>query len=325
MKKKRWVLLGLPVIFLLITSGMLWAAEDYPVKEIRIITGSGPGGGVDRMSRSVQRFLPDVLNVSVLVENRQGAGGKIAARYVMKQPADGYTIFAYHQPGITNMIKKNPGLLILDDFVYININWIDPTLIAAHKATGWKNLEDMIQAAKKNPGKYSFSAPGAASAGTIMPKLLFEKLGLNIRIAPYGGGGTARAALLGHHSDMTAGGAAGMLAVEEVGVPLAVFSKKPISSWPDARPINEFLAKYNVKMPDAGSFRLFAVRKEFKEKHPEQWKILVEGFKKLVTEHKGFQEFCDKGKIGREWYGPEESLALVKEVDEVFAKIPLPK
>ncbi|MBW2148705.1 MAG: tripartite tricarboxylate transporter substrate binding protein [Deltaproteobacteria bacterium] len=325
MREKRWVLSDLMVFFLLITSSMLWAADKYPVQEIRIITGTGPGGGVDRMSRSVQRFLPDVLGVSVLVENRKGAGGKIAARYVMQQPADGYTIFAYHQPGITNMIKKNPGLLALNDFAYININWIDPTLIAANKNTGWKSLEDMIQAAKKNPGKYSFAAPGAASAGTVIPKLLFEKLGLDIRIAPYGGGGSARAAVMGHHADMTAGGATGMLAIEEVAVPLAVFSKKLVPSWPDARPVNEFLAKYNLKMPDAGSFRLFAVRKEGKEKYPERWKILVEAFKKLITEHKGFQEFCDKGKIGRDWYGPEKSLALVKKVDEAFAKIPLPK
>ncbi|MBW1695449.1 MAG: tripartite tricarboxylate transporter substrate binding protein [Deltaproteobacteria bacterium] len=306
-------------------NGAQEVSAGYPEKEIRIITSTGPGGGVDRMARSVQRFLPDILGVSVLVENRKGAGGKIGFKYVMKQPPDGYTIWAYHQPGFTNMIKKNPGLANLDDLAFININWIDPTLLAAHKDMGWKSLDDFIKDAKKNPGKYSFAAPGASSAGAIMPQMLFNKLGLDIRIVAYGGGGSARASLMGHHTDMTAGGAAGMLAVEKVAVPLGVFSDKRIASWPDAVPINESLAKYNIRMPNAGSYRFFAVHRKFKETYPDRWKILVDGFKKLILEHKGFQEFCDKGAIGRDWFGPEKTLEIVKEVDEAFLKIKLPK
>lgn len=324
MREDRWIFAALVIVLFSIISPTLWAAETYPAKELRIIAALSPGGGVDRMARAVQRFLPDVLKVSVLVENRPGAGGKVGIREFLREPPDGHTILAFHQPGITEILTKDPEVGKLEDFAFININWTDPTILVCHKDIGWKTLEDMIQAAKKEPGKYRFSIPGAASAGALMPKMLFDKLGLQIRIAPYGGGGEARAALMGKHVDMTAGGAEGMLAIEKVAQGLGVFWEKPISSWPDARPVNEYLAKYKVNMPNAASLRLFAVRKEFKEKYPERWNTLVGAFQKLLTEHKGFQEMCDKGFIGRDWIGPEKSWALVKEADEVFSKILAP-
>jgi hypothetical protein len=85
------------------------------------------------------------------------------------------------------------------------------------------------------------------------------------------------------------------------------------------------LAAHNIKLPLAGSFRLFAVPREFKDKYPERWNKLVAGFKKLVTEHEEFQAFCDKGDIGHDWLGPEESFEMVKEVHETFINVKLPK
>jgi putative tricarboxylic transport membrane protein len=297
------------------------AAADFPEKEIRIITGTGAGGGVDRMTRAVQRYLPDVIGQSVLVENRKGAGGKIGLKYVLGQPRDGYTIYAYHQPGVTNIIKMNPGMLKIDDLAYINITWIDPTLIVAQKSLGWKSMDDFINAAKKDPGKYSFAAPSSSSAGTVMAKLLFDKLGLKIKIVPYGSGGSARAAFQGGHADMTGGGAAGMLVVENMATPLALFWKNKIPTWPNCETLNSQLASHGVKIPNAGSYRLFAVPREVKDKYPEHWNKLVSSFKKLITENKEFKAYCDKQEIGTEWLGPEESLNLVKEVDEVFSKV----
>ena len=158
-----------------------------------------------------------------------------------------------------------------------------------------------------------------------MAMVLFEKLGLNIKMVPYDSGGSARAALRGGHVEINAGGAEGMVVLEDVSVPLGVCWDKPIPAWPNVRPINEALAKYNVKLPSVGSVRFFATHGEFKRKNPEQWKFLVSSFEKLVTEHKGFQEFCDKGKIGRDWLGPDKSMELVMETEEVFKKILAPK
>ncbi len=191
----------------------------------------------------------------------------------------------------------------------------------ARKDLGWNSLDDLIAAAKKEPGKYSFAAPSANSAGTVMAKMLFEKLGLDIKIVPYDGGGSARASFRGGHTNITGGGAAGMLVVEDIAAPIGVFWKKSITTWPKAKTINEQLAQHNLKLPLAGSFRLFAVPKAFREKYPDRFDKLVGAFKKLVTEHKEFQAFCDKGDIGRDWLGPEESFELVKEVHDTFIDI----
>lgn len=302
--------------------GEALSQDKYPDHEILTVVATSAGGSVDRMARAVQRFLPDVLGVSNIVENRKGAGGKIALNYFFKKPADGYTLLAWHQPGITFYSKRNPKGYKLDDFAFINFNWIDPTILVAHKNTGWKSLEDMIQAVKKNPGKYSFGTASLNAAGAVFPKLLFKKLGLDVRIVPYTSS-EAKAALMGGHVDMTGGGSEGMLTVEDYVVPLGVFWKGKVAAWPNAKTINEQIAKYNVKLPNGGSFRLFATHKKFKEKYPEKFNILANAFKKLITENKAFQDYCDKGSIGREWQGPEEAMKMAYEIDGAFKDIQL--
>lgn len=324
-KKQNVVLLLAAVSLLFSTTGLGLAADTYPSKEIRIIVASGLGGSVDRMARSVQRFLPDVLGVSVLVENKKGAGGKIAMREFLKQPADGHTLFVNLQPAVTILHTLEPDLFDMDDISYINVNWVDPTLIMAHKDTGWKSIGDMIEAAKKEPGKYSFSLPSLYATGSIMGQIFFKKLGLDVKIVPYSSGGTARTAMRGQHVTMTAGGAQGMLVIEDVGVPLGVFWNKPVSSWPNTPTINEAVAKYNVTFPNAASIRFFSTHTEFKNKHPEQWKILVDAFYKLVNEHEDFKAYCDKSRIGREWYGPEKSKELAMESHEIFKDVKISK
>ena len=322
---RRIFSLFLAICLLLLTGGMVLSADTYPSKEIRIVVASGVGGSIDRMSRSVQRFLPDILGVSVLVENHKGAGGKIGIRYFLKQPADGHTIFVFGQPTLTIVQKKAPDLYEMDDFSYININWVDPTIVLAHKDTGWKSLDDMIQAAKKEPGKYSFSLADLTSTGAIMGQLLFRKLGLDIKNVPYDSGGSARTALRGHHVDMTAGGSKGARTIADVSVPLGVFWNQTVPSWPNAPLMNDALKKYNVKVPNAGSIRFFATHTAFKKNHPDRWKILVDAFDKLINEHEGFKAFCDKAKIGREWHGPDGSTAIAMEAHEFFKDLQLSK
>jgi putative tricarboxylic transport membrane protein len=324
-QRSVFIVMSLWIFSFFIIMGASSAAEVFPDHEIMIIVPHGVGGGADRQARSVQRFLYDILKVSVGVENREGAGSKIGTSYFLKQPADGYTIISFHQPSLTTMINNNPGLCTIDDFAFINVNWIDPIVLLAHKDLGWKTMDDMIQAVRKEPDKYKFAHSGVGTTGAYVGQWLVEKLGLKIRIAAYSGGGAALMSVKGRHTDMTASGVERALILKDDTVPLARFWEEPIPDWPDAPYVNEALAKYNVKMPNLASVSGFAVLKKVQQQYPERWKILVEAFKKLTTEHKGYQEFCDKASIGRLWYGPEKSYALVKEVDDVFSRKPSPK
>ena len=300
-------------------------AKDFPEHEIRLIVPTGPGGGLDRMARSVQRFLPDILNVQVLVENRKGAGGFIAYKYYMKQPADGYTIMVMMQPALTLLKRKKPDFVKIEDLSPININWVDPMLIAARKSLGWNSLDDMVNAIKKEPGKYSFALPGKTSTGTLMCKILFEKLNLDVRMVPYTSGGSARTAVRGGHVDMTTGGVGSMMVIEDVVTALGIFWNHSFPSWPKTPPINEKLQKYGVQVPDAASLRFFAVNSIVKQKYPERYETLVRAFQKLVTEHEPFIKFCNETEISHDWYGASKSQELILKSDETFSKIKLPK
>lgn len=324
MLRKNWqflvsVIAPAFICIIILFCNTIQAADTFPDHELRIIVPYGVGGGADRQARSVQRFLPDILNVSVLVENHKGAGTKIGTKLFLKQPEDGYTLISFHQPSLTIMIQKNPGLTKVDDFAFININWIDPVVLIVNKDLGWKTMDDMIQAVKKNPKKYSWSTSGMGSTSDVIAQRLCKKLGLEVRIAHYGGGGKSRLSVKGHHTDMVASGAERAINIKDAVVALAHFWDEPVPQWPDAKPINEALAKYNVKMKRFAAVSGFAVHKAVQQKYPERWNALVSAFRKLTTEHKGYQQFCDKAAIGRSWLGPEKTLALVKEVNEIFS------
>lgn len=297
------------------------AGAEYPEKEVRIIVNYGVGGGVDRTGRSIQRFLPDALGVSVLVENHKGAGGKIGFKQYMKQKKDMYNILCAFIPALTNVGVKNPGLVNLNDLAFINVQWSDPALLVAHKDAPFNTLKEMIEEVKKNPGKYSFSIGGKGAVGYLLSDMMFKELGLKINMVPYKGGGKARAAIQGGHVQLTAAGAGTMLSIKEEVKPLALFWDKPNKEWPGAVLANSVLKEYNVQIPSGAAYRFFAVTAEAKKKYPEDFKKLVEAFKKTTTENKGFIEFCDKTKVGRAWNGPEKSTEILTQAHKRFDKI----
>lgn len=300
-------------------------ASNFPEHELRMIVPSAPGSSLDRMARSIERFLPDILGVRVIVENRTGAGGIIATKYFLKQKADGYTILVTLQPSMTLLTKIAPDLVSFNDINVLNINWIDPQMILVRKSLGWNSLDDMVTAVRNNPDTYKFGMPGRFSTATFAGKMLFGKLGLKVRKIPYTGTGDSRIALRGGHIDILTAGATGIISVEDIAKSMGIFWKEPVNEWPSIRPINESLKPYSIRMPNMASIRFFAVHSEVKKSHPERYQILVNAWKKLTTEHKGFKKFCNETSVGNQWYGPEKSWKLIMESDKVFSQIKLPK
>jgi len=295
-------------------------AQNYPSKELKIIVPTKAGGSIDRTARSVQKFLPGTIGQTVIVENVAGAGGKIAGRKFLKEPRDGHTLIAHFVPGLTVAAASGAKELGLKDLAVINLQWSDPVIIIANKKTGWKSLEDMITAAKANPGKYSFGSSGKIAAGHVLSERLFNALGLDIKFVPYQGGGKTRAAFKGGHVDMTAGGAGGARRVRDDSVALGLFWPGGVAGWPNAKPLNPQIAKYNASVPDGGAFRFIAVHKDVRDKHPERFTKLVDAVKKAITGAE-FAGYAKKTKVGAEWNGPEKSLEILKKIDAGFAKL----
>lgn len=316
MKKQGLVLAA--GLFLAAISGTASTAQEFPEKPVTIMVNYGAGGGVDLTARSVQRFLPDALGQSVVVENHPGAGGKIGIIKFLEAPRDGYTILTAFAPATTVVRFQDPDIFENDELAIINMQWADEVVIVANKETGWENLGDMIEAVRAEPGKYSFGSSGRGSAGPIMAEILFDALDLDVKIVPYAGGGKTRAALQGGHVDMIAGGNTGMVPVADSLNMIGVFWDEPVPEWPGGMTVNDQLAAYDVNIPTAAAYRFHAVHRDVKENYPERFDALVEAFRQTTLENEDFKTFSDAASIRRQWLGPEASQALIDEVDARF-------
>ncbi len=308
------------LVFLMAAGTSVQAA--YPEKPVTFVVGFGVGGSADRMTRSTSSFLSEKLNQAVKIVNKKGAGTLLGANYVLRQPADGYTIFAStFAPYMSNTIISGKAKYTIDDWAFINAQWFDFDLIATHKDKPYASLVELLTAIKENPGKIS-CAVVQGSAGHLMVKLLLKENNIpaeNLNLVTYNGGGKARSAAAGGQVDFISISAEGCMGIKEFLKPLAVVLDEPSKKW-DAPPINEALKPLGSTVPVLpGSIRGFAVPAEVKTKYPERFQVLVQAVKE-VLEDKGVKKFLKGSQIGSDWTGPEKTQEMMKQNYEVFLK-----
>lgn len=303
-----------------IVSSQFAYADDYPKKPINFVVGFGIGGAADRMTRSMSTFLSDEIGERIKVINKKGAGTQIAANYILKKPADGYTVFAStFSPYLGNTILSGGAKYKIEDFSFINIQWFDSDLIAVNKNVKFDNMVDLLNAIKNKP-KSIKAAVVQGSGGHLVLKLLLEKYGIpqeNLNLVLYSSGGKARTAVAGGQVDMIAISAQGSESIREFLKPLAVVNKTPLKDW-DAPTLNDAIASLNIKLPVfKGSMRGFAVSRKMQEKYPERFEKLVNAVKNTLA-NKDVQKFLQKNDIGYDWVGPEKSNEFILESFHIF-------
>lgn len=152
---------------------------------------------------------------------------------------------------------------------------------------------------------------------------MMDKLGIpaeNLRLVTYDGGGPTRTAIIGGQVDfgMVPGQGSEVIFDQVKMIALVAPEKNP--DWPDAQPINEVLASYNVELPFLdSSVRSMIVRKEFASEHPDRYKKFVDAYQKVV-ESEEYQKSATEGNYGRDWRGPEASTELVKRNYELLVQ-----
>lgn len=308
----------LVVLFMLVPI----AQAEFPEKPVTLVVGFGVGGSADRMTRSISSFLSDQLGQPIRVVNRKGAGTLLAANYVLKAPADGYTVFAStFAPYMSNTIIHGGAKYKISDFAFINAQWFDFDLIATNKDKPYQSLAELLTAIKENPGKIS-AAVVQGSAGHLMVNLLLKNNNIpakNLNLVTYNSGGKARSAVAGGQVDFIAISAKGCEGIREFLNPLAVVLDKPDKEW-NAPAINEALKPLHTTVPVLpGSIRGFAVSAKVKEKYPERFNRLVAAFK-AMTEDKGVKKFLKGNDIGSVWTGPEKTQKLMEENFKIFSE-----
>jgi tripartite-type tricarboxylate transporter receptor subunit TctC len=226
---------------ILFTSNVFSAA--WPDKPIRIIVPYPPGGGVDAVARTYSQRLGELLNTSVVVENKAGASGAIGADLVAKSNPDGYTLLIASPaeivvgPSAGQKVPYDPKA----DLAPISLIGETPLVIAAHPSVPAKNLIEFIALAKASPGKYSYGTPGNGSSMQFAGESLNAIAGLNVLHIPYKGAAPAMGDALGGQIPIAIVGMPPTIAHAKSGkiTILAVTSEKRSLAMPDVMAVAE--------------------------------------------------------------------------------------
>jgi len=187
---RRWT--GACGVLALCVTTAAWAAgQDYPSKPVTLVIGFAPGGGNDVMGRLLAEHLRAELGQPVVVENKAGADGAIAAQFVAKSVPDGYTLLS----GSSGMMAYNPGLkpaLTYDpakDFVPITMIGYSQLLFSVPRSLPVHSLTDLVKLAKSRPGRLFYASP--SSPHQVAFEAFKQKTGIDIQQVPYKGSGPA--------------------------------------------------------------------------------------------------------------------------------------
>lgn len=239
--------------------------SDYPAKPINMVIPFPPGGPTDVTGRVLAEKLTLALGQSVVVDNKPGASGNIAAQLVARAPADGYTIFftTGGTQAINPFLYKNIGYDPVKDFEPVVWVTTSPNIIVVNPDFPAKNLQELIDMAKAKPGFYSSAAPGQGSTPHMAGELFKRQAGINMTHIPYKGSGPALNDVMGGHVQIMFDGIPSSLPLVRSGKlrALAVTSKNRSASAPDIPTVSETIPGFEA----TGWFAIYVPAKTPKE------------------------------------------------------------
>lgn len=221
---------------LCLTLGVLTSAfaQNYPLRPVRLITGDA-GGTADITSRMIARGLAGYLGQQVIVDNRAGGGGAIAAQMVTKAPPDGYTLVLYSSALWIGPLLEDMPWDPVKDFAPVILVASAPTVLVVHPSVPVKSVRELIALAKARPGALNYASGGLGGAPHLAGELFKAKAGVNFVRVTYKGSGSAVADLLSGYVQLTFGSAASVahyVKSQRVKA-LAVTSAQPSALTPD--------------------------------------------------------------------------------------------
>ncbi len=171
-------------------------AQAWPTKPVRMVVAFAPGGSLDFVTRTIADRVSQDLGQPVIVENRPGANGNVAAAYVAKQPADGYIALSSADALLSSAHLYKLDYDALKDLAPVIQYTRQPLVIAVHPSLGVSSVAELIAAAKKKPG-LPYATSGAGSGQHIAGEWLAKLAGIQLTHVGYKGGGQAIIDLVG--------------------------------------------------------------------------------------------------------------------------------
>jgi len=192
----RWVRFA----FLLLSTfaGVVAGQADYPLRPVRIVVPSPPGGGTDIVARVLAQHYAKALGQAFFVENKPGAGNMIGIEFVARSPGDGYTLLMVASTlALNSVLYKKVPYDPVRDFAPITIAATAPNVLIVNTALPARSLAEFIALAKDKPGALSYGTPGIGTSPHLSMELLKSMSGIDIQHVPYRGTAAAVTDVIG--------------------------------------------------------------------------------------------------------------------------------
>lgn len=227
------------------------AAQAYPTRPVRIISGFPPGGVNDTYARIIAQWLSERLGQQFFVENRPGAGGNLAAEALVRAAPDGYTLLLATSADAWNAtLYDNLKFNFVREIAAVAPIVRAPGVLVVHPSLPVKSVPELITSAKANPGKISVASAGIGSAPHMYWELFRVLAGVDMLHVPYRGGGPAVTDLLGGQVQVYFGTTASSIEYIRSGKlrVLAVTTASRVTALPEIPPLAEFLPTYEASI-----------------------------------------------------------------------------
>jgi len=322
MIKKGWKVKALVVVLMcvftvtLLSGGLCFAQEEkYPTEPIILVVPWGVGGGSDVMSRTLAAIAPEYLGVPLVVKLRPGASGTIGAYEVANAKPDGYTLIINGQSETTTVphSRKVPYDPI-EDFEFICQIGEIPQGFCVWTGHPWKSVDEVVEYAKKNPGKLKIGHSGTGGLGHAQVLQFEQAAGIDVEDIPFKGTGPAVVAAGGGHIDAIIGSFASERPQIQIGNlrPLACSSLERDPLNPDVLTFKEL--DYDVVMTN-----LLCISAP-KGTPRDRINYLADAFYKTY-ENPSWKGLAKKLFIVRRWAGPEKAKEIVRREYETVGKV----
>jgi tripartite-type tricarboxylate transporter receptor subunit TctC len=238
-KRTLVLLLG---AFTLAAHGATALAQRFPSKPLTLVVGFAPGGGVDINARLLALRLAEYLGQPVIVENRPGAGSRIANEYVAKAAPDGHTLLVTTAAVAIDMaLHEKLRVDTLRDFAPVSTISSSPMILVVNPSVPVKDVRELIARARAMPGTLNYSSSGSGTTGHLYGELFKQRTGTDIVHIPYKGTAPALTALIAGEVDMSFATVPAVLQYVRAGRlrPLASTGEKRSELMPDVPTIKE--------------------------------------------------------------------------------------
>jgi len=178
-------------------------AFGQAASSLRLLVGYSPGGPVDSAARVVASGLSEVLNTTIVVENKPGAGGLLAAQDLSRSRPDGSVLWFAASPTVTmsTHVLKSVSVHTLEDITAVSPTLQYHNLLVVNKDRPWQTLRELIDWARANPGKFTFGSAGMGASNHLAAELLAMRCGVQFTHVPYKGSAPSMADVIGGQID----------------------------------------------------------------------------------------------------------------------------